>query len=43
LRPEKAITEKISWEASYAEMVVESAKDAEWADWDVTANDGLHD
>ena len=43
LRPEKAVTEKISWEASYAEMVAESAEGTEWADWDVTASDGLHD
>ncbi len=35
LRPARSDREKLSWEASYAEMAAEPEEAAEWADWDL--------
>ena len=43
LRPERLDSEKLSWEASYAEMAAEAAEADEWAAWDALSGDGVHD
>jgi antitoxin component of MazEF toxin-antitoxin module len=42
LRPGRADSMKLSFEASYREMIAEPAEHDEWSDWDSVSGDGLH-
>lgn len=42
VRPGRADSMKLSFEASYREMVAEPAELDEWSDWDSVAGDGLY-
>jgi antitoxin MazE len=43
LRPIDTTGTKISWEASYGEMVAEKEEAVDWSAWETTVTDGIND